>query len=90
MGKNDPIEMEKQRLAEEWLTAPTDEKRQELINQYLMLDDHTFERTKVKWDNMKVMVGNLVTVGLCLLTLNFEKFDTIRSKASAFWLRRRN
>lgn len=91
--KMDPIEEEKDRLAREW-TDPviTPEKRKELIDRYVELDQHQLEVEKVKKDgkiDAKTLLSSGVTVGLALLTLNFERFDVLRSKVSNLWLRRK-
>lgn len=91
--KDDPIEMEKDRLAREWANEEDEAKRQKLIDQYIALDDHQLEAVKAKAGgriDAKTLFNGGLTVGLALLTLNFEKFDIIRSKAANFWLRRRD
>lgn len=91
--KEDPIEREKQLLAEMWANEEDEEKRNALIERYMELDDHQLEAEKVKSGgkiDAKTLFNGGLTVGLALLTLNFEKFDIIRSKAANFWLRRRD
>lgn len=91
--KEDPIEREKEKLAQEWANEEDEAKRQKLIDQYIALDDHQLEAVKAKAGgriDAKTLFNGGLTVGLALLTLNFEKFDIIRSKAANFWLRRRD
>lgn len=89
----DPIELEKQELARAWAVEELDsEERQELINRYLELDTHQLEHEKIRAEHSidpKTLLTNGVTIGLALLTLNFERFDVLRSKVANLWLRRR-
>ncbi len=90
--KDDPIELEKARLAQEWANEEDEYERQKLIARYMELDDHQLEAEKVKSGgkiDAKTLFNGGLTIGLALLTLNFERFDIIRSKAANFWLRRR-
>ncbi len=88
----DPIELEKKELARAWAVEELDStERQMLIDRYLELDEHQLEHEKIRAEHAidaKTLLTNGVTVGLCLLTLNFEKFDILRSKAASLWLRR--
>jgi len=89
----DPIEKEKAELAELWANEQDAEKRQALVDRYLELDTHQLEREKVRAEHAidaKTWLTNGVTIGLCLLTLNFEKFDILKSKTANLWLRRRS
>lgn len=91
--KEDPIELEKAKLAQEWANEEDEAKRQKLIDQYIALDDHQLEAVKAKAGgriDAKTLFNGGLTIGLALLTLNFERFDIIRSKAANFWLRRRD
>jgi hypothetical protein len=91
--KDDPIEMEKQLLAEMWANEEDEYERQKLIERYVELDNHQLEAEKVKSGgkiDAKTLFNGGITVGLALLTLNFEKFEILRSKASNLWLRRRD
>ena len=89
----DPIELEKQELARAWAVEELDsEERQELIDRYLELDTHQLEHEKIRAEHRidaRTILTNGVTVGLALLTLNYERFDVLRSKVSNLWLRRR-
>ena len=91
--KVDPIELEKAALAEAWSREELDsEKRQELIQRYKELDEMSFQHEKLRAEHgidKKTLFTNGVTIGLALLTLNFERFDVLRSKVSPLWLRRR-
>jgi hypothetical protein len=56
------------------------------------LDDHQLEAVKAKAGgriDAKTLFNGGLTLGLALLTLNFEKVDIVRSKVANFWLRRR-
>lgn len=89
----DPIELEKHELARVWGVEELDSaKRKELIDRYMELDNHQLEREKIRAEHgidAKTILANGVTVGLALLTLNFERFDVLRSKVANLWLRRR-
>lgn len=90
--KEDPIEKEKERLAQEWMSEEDEYERQKLIAQYIALDDHQLEAVKAKAGgriDAKTLFNGGLTLGLALLTLNFEKVDIVRSKVANFWLRRR-
>lgn len=91
--EQDPIELEKQELARAWAVEELDSvERQELIERYLELDRHQLEHEKIRAEHAidaKTWLTNGVTIGLCLLTLNFEKFEVLRSKTANLWLRRR-
>lgn len=90
--KEDPIEREKAKLAQEWANEEDETKRQKLIDQYIALDDHQLEAVKAKAGgriDAKTLFNGGLTLGLALLTLNFEKVDIVRSKVANFWLRRR-
>ena len=90
--KEDPIEREKQLLAEMWANEEDEVERQKLIERYVELDNHQLEAEKVKSGgriDAKTLFNGGVTIGLALLTLNFEKFEILRSKVSNLWLRRR-
>lgn len=90
--KVDPIEERKAELAQEWKLTDDPEKQKELIRQYLELDDHQLEREKVRAEHGidgKTLFNNLVMIGLAVATLNFERFDVLRSKVVNLWLRRR-
>lgn len=90
----DPIELEKEELARSWAVEDlSSEKRQALIQRYLELDEHQMRREEIRADGAidpKTLLTNGVTIGLALLTLNYEKFDILRSKVSTLWLRRRS
>lgn len=89
----DPIELEKRELALAWSREELDSsERQELIDRYLELDERTLEHEKIRAEHRidaKTWLSSGVTVGLALLTLNYERFDVLRSKAANLWLRRR-
>lgn len=90
--KDDPLEKEKELLAQLWANEEDEAERQRLIERYIELDTHQLEAEKVKSGgriDAKTLFNGGVTVGLALLTLNFEKFDILRSKVSNLWLRRR-
>lgn len=91
--KIDPIELEKEELAKAWAVEELDSSaRQELIRRYLELDKQQLEHEKIHAEHSidaKTLLTNGVTIGLCLLTLNYEKFDIVRSKAANLWLRRK-
>lgn len=91
--KDDPIELEKKELAELWSREePDSPERQELIDRYIELDNHQLEAEKVKAGSKidaKTLFNGGITVGLALLTLNYEKFEILRSKAASLWLRRK-
>lgn len=92
--KDDPIELEKEELARSWAVEDlSSEKRQALIQRYLELDEHQMRREEIRAEgaiDAKSLLTNGVTIGLALLTLNYEKFDILRSKVSTLWLRRRS
>ena len=88
----DPIEEVKKELAQAWVDAETEEEKNALIDRYLELDTHQIEREKVLGEHKidsKTWLNTGVTVGLALLTLNFERFDVLRSKVTSLWLKRR-
>lgn len=90
--KEDPLEVEKRCLALEWANEEDEYRRQSLIERYMQLEEHQLEAEKVRAGgriDAKTLFNGGVTIGLALLTLNFEKFDILRSKAANFWLRRR-
>ena len=91
--KDDPIEQEKRELAEAWSREElTSAERAELINRYMELDSHQLARESVQAQNgigPKDLFNSGVTLGLALLTLNYERTDVIRSKVANFWLRRK-
>ena len=91
--KDDPIELEKKALAEMWAVEELDsEARQQLVNRYMELDNHQLARESIRADHgidAKTILTNGVTIGLALLTLNYEKCDVLRSKVANLWLRRR-
>ncbi len=90
--KDDPLEKEKEKLAQEWVNEEDEYERQKLIERYIELDNHQLEAVKAKAGgkiDAKTLFNGGLTIGLALLTLNFERFDIIRSKAANFWLRRR-
>jgi len=91
--KIDPIELEKEELAKAWAVEELDSSaRQELIDRYLELDKQQLEHEKIHAEHSidaKTLLTNGVTIGLCLLTLNYEKFDIVRSKTANLWLRRK-
>lgn len=90
--KVDPIEERKAELAQEWKLTDDPDKKKELIRQYLELDDHQLEREKVRVEHGidgKTIFNNLVMIGLAVATLNFERFEVLRSKVVNLWLRRR-
>lgn len=87
----DPIEREKKELAELWINEEDSKKRNELIERYIALDNHQLESAKVRGAggiDAKTLFNGGVTIGLALLTLNFERFDIVRSKVANLWLRR--
>lgn len=88
----DPIELEKSVLAEEWSKEEVDsERRQELIQRWIALDNQQLEHKKLKAAgsiDMKTWFQGGLTLTLALLTLNFEKTDVLRSKVQALWLKR--
>jgi len=89
----DPIELEKQELAEMWSREELNsEERNLLIQRYLYLDE-VYTRKHKKLDakgaiDKKTLFNGGLTVGLALLTLNYERFDVLRSKVTNLWLRR--
>lgn len=89
----DPIELEKEELARAWsFEELNSEERQALVDRYLELDSHQLEHEKIRAEHgidAKTLLTNGVTIGLALLTLNFERFDVLRSKVANLWLRRR-
>lgn len=89
----DPIELEKAELARAWAVEELDSaERQELIDRYLELDTHQLEHEKIRAEHgidARTLLTNGVTIGLALLTLNYERFDVLRSKVANLWLRRR-
>ena len=91
--KVDPIELEKQELARAWAVEEVNSsERQMLIDRYLELDAHQLEHEKIRAEHgidPKTLLTNSVTIALALLTLNYERFDILRSKVSNLWLRRR-
>ncbi len=90
--KVDPIEERKKELAQAWKLTDDEEEKQELIKQYLALDDHQLEREKVRSEHgidAKTLFNGVLTIGLAIATLNFERFEVLRSKVANLWLRRR-
>lgn len=89
----DPIEIEKSVLAEEWSKEELNsEKRQELIQRWIELDNQQLEHKKLKAAgaiDKKTLFQGALTLTLALLTLNFEKMDTLRSKVQVLWLKRK-
>ena len=60
---------------------------------YLALDERRLEHQKVQKEgaiDAKTWLSTGTTIGLALLTLNFEKMDVLRSKVTNLWLRRRS
>ncbi len=89
---DDPIEKEKQVLAIEWANEENEIRRQELIERYMELDNHQIEAEKVRRNGRvspDAIFNGLITVGIAVLTLNFEKVDILRSRVANLWLRRR-
>lgn len=90
--KVDPIEERKKELAQAWKLTDDEEEKQEFIRQYLALDDHQLEREKIHAEHgidAKTWFNGALTIGLAILTLNFERFEVLRSKVANLWLRRR-
>lgn len=90
--KDDPIEKEKEILALMWAEEEDETKRNDLIERYMELDNHQLEAEKVKSGgkiDAKTLFNGGITVGLALLTLNFERMEVLRSKVSNLWLKRR-
>lgn len=92
--EKNPIEKEMEELAEAWecekLNSP---ERQAMIERYRELNAMLLEEKKLEKQgaiDAKTLLNAGITVGLALLTLNFERFDTLRSKTSTLWLRRQN
>lgn len=89
---DDPIEREKDELAQLWVNETDQDKKDALIDKYLKLDNHQLEAKKIRANgriNADTLFNGAITIGLALLTLNFEKFDILRSKAANLWLRRK-
>lgn len=89
----DPLEAEKLELARAWRVEELDsDERQALIDRYLELDERTLEYKRIHADHCidaKTWLTNGVTIAMCLLTLNYEKMDVLRSKTTPLWMRRR-
>lgn len=92
--EKNPIEEQMGEIAQLWAnTEPNTPEWFQYQVMYLDLEEHNLERLKVQKDGQidaKTWLGTLTTVGLALLTLNYERFDTIRSKAVQLWLKRRD
>lgn len=89
--EKDPIELEKEELAELWINEQNSEKRNALIERYMELENHQLEVEKIRVVgkiDAKTWFNGAITVGIALLTLNYEKFDIVRSKVANIWLRR--
>ena len=92
--EKNPVEERMEEVAQLWAnTTPNTPEWFQYQNMYLELEEHNLERLKVQKDGQidaKTWLGTATTIGLALLTLNYERFDTIRSKAAQLWLRRRD
>lgn len=90
--EKNPLDIEMEELAAEWALEEIDsERRHVLIERYKELNQMRLEEKKLEKSgaiDSKTLFNAGVTLGLALLTLNFEQFDTLRSKASTLWLRR--
>jgi len=91
-GNDDPIKKEMDELAQLWVNETDQTKKDALIDKYIRLDNHRLEAEKIRANgkiNADTLFNGAVTIGLALLTLNFERFDILRSKVANLWLRRR-
>ena len=88
-----PLEKEMEELAVEWSREELDSaRRQELIRRYMELDARRLEHEKLKKEHgidAKTVLSTGTTLLLAVATLEYERTDTIRSKISQWWLRRR-
>lgn len=91
-SKVDPIEREMEELAKAWAEEDLNsDKRKELLARYMELDARLLEHKKVKKEGgitPAVALSTGTSIGLALLTLNFERFEVLRSKVTNLWLRR--
>lgn len=89
-----PLEQEMAEVAQLWaLAEPKSDEWEMYKRKYLELDARNLEHTKVRSEgaiDAKTWLSTGTTIGLAILTLNYERFDNLRSKVSNLWLRRRN
>lgn len=86
------IDIRKEELAERYLEAQSEDARLEIVQEYLELDERSLEYAKLENDHKiggKEILQNGVTILLAGATLAFECSDTLRSKVTNLWLRRR-
>lgn len=92
LKKNDAIEQEKLKLANQLAgLSYGDEGWQEIMDAYIALDDHQIEKRKVDLLGAitpKDVFQALLTGGLAIATLNYEKENTLRSAVKSLWLKR--
>lgn len=90
--KETPIEQEMRELSEAWVMEDLDStERQELINRYMELANFKLEQDKLKLEHGITparVLSTATTVGLAVMTLNFEEFSILKSKVTSMWLRR--
>lgn len=90
--KTDPIEIEKQKLVTQISgLSYGDEKWNELIEEYIRLENLQIERRKVDL-NWKISPKDIfqggITMVLALLTLSYEEEHSLRSQVKSLWLKR--
>lgn len=92
--KPSPIEERMTEVALLWAnTEPNSDEWFMYQNMYLELDARNLEHKKVRREGSidpKTWLNTGTTIGLALLTLNYERFDSLRSKVAQMWLRRRD
>lgn len=63
-------------------------RRRALIDEYKELDEVTRQAQDSKVKRITSIGGMILTLVLGVLTLNFERTETLRSKVTNLWLRR--
>ena len=88
--KDDPLEIEKDKIAAKLVDLqPGDPEREQLMEELMEIIDIQTETRKVNFAGCitpKDIFGGLLTLGLAGMTLHYEQFNVIRSKAVRFWL----
>ena len=87
------IEKEMDELLEAMLDHPVGSaEREELREQWLILDDQLLEWKKLKYqtrtDVVKSVLGHGITILVMLTALGYEHNDVFRSKVTPFWVKR--
>lgn len=89
---DDLLEIAKAELVERYLEAQSEEVKAEILAEFMELDARSLEYEKIRAEHRidaKSLLTNGVTILLAGATLVFECSDTLRSKVTNLWLRRR-